>query len=122
MAFQAIGLNSADVLKESHLKEFSAKVGVNLVDGVELSEDEGFVTFRSNHPIMRAIDLARTTLHGPRWAYNNTDLLEPFYHFEHIFKEYENTNKPRQLSIYKVEKLLDALGYDLDAIARKSDD
>lgn len=36
--------------------------------------------------------------------------------------EYENTNKPRQLSIYKVEKLLDAMGYDLDAIARKRDD
>ena len=36
--------------------------------------------------------------------------------------EYENTTKPRQLSIYKVEKLLDALGYDLDAIARKRDD
>ena len=98
MAFQAIGLNSADVLKESHLKEFSAKGGVNLVDGVELSEDEGFVTFRSNHPIMRAIDLARTTLHGPRWAYNNTDLLEPFYHFEHIFKEYESFKEANHLT------------------------
>ena len=30
--------------------------------------------------------------------------------------EYENTNTPRQLSIYKVETILAALGYELDAI------
>lgn len=30
--------------------------------------------------------------------------------------EYENANVPRQLSIYKVETILAALGYELDAI------
>ena len=35
--------------------------------------------------------------------------------------EYENTNTPRQLSIYKVETILAALGYELDAI-KVSDD
>ena len=30
--------------------------------------------------------------------------------------EYENFNVPRELSIYKVETILAALGYELDAI------
>jgi len=30
--------------------------------------------------------------------------------------DYENTLEPRQLSIYKVERLLAELGYDLDAV------
>ena len=30
--------------------------------------------------------------------------------------DYENTIEPRQLSIYKVERLLSELGYDLDAV------
>ena len=30
--------------------------------------------------------------------------------------EYENSNVPRELSIYKVETILAALGYELDAI------
>lgn len=35
--------------------------------------------------------------------------------------EYENINVPRQLSIYKVETILAALGYELDAM-KVSDD
>jgi len=33
--------------------------------------------------------------------------------------DYENTLEPRQLSIYKVERLLSALGYELDAVLVK---
>ena len=93
LAFQLLGLNGAEVLKESHLTKFSQIVGVNLTESTENVEDEGFTTFRSNHPIMRAIDLARTTLQGPRWAYNNMELFETYYHFEHIFNEYEKFKK-----------------------------
>mgnify|MGYP003707583015 CR=1 FL=1 len=35
--------------------------------------------------------------------------------------DYENIHEPRQLSIYKVERLLEALGYDLDAVLAKKD-
>lgn len=30
--------------------------------------------------------------------------------------EYENTTQPRQLSIYRVEKILKVLGYELEAL------
>jgi DNA-binding XRE family transcriptional regulator len=33
--------------------------------------------------------------------------------------DYENISYPRQLSIYKVERLLKELGYDLDAVLAK---
>jgi len=33
--------------------------------------------------------------------------------------DYENMSYPRQLSIYKVERLLKELGYDLDAVLAK---
>ena len=35
--------------------------------------------------------------------------------------DYENIHEPRQLSVYKVERLLEALGYDLDAVLAKKD-
>ncbi len=54
LAFQLLGINGAEVLKETHLKKFSSIVGVNLTKSVTAVEDEGFLTFRSNHPIMRA--------------------------------------------------------------------
>ena len=97
LAFQLLGISGAEVVKETHLKEFSKIVGVNLTESIEAVEDEGFVTFRSNHPIMRAIDLARTTDHGPMWAYNRMDLVETSYHFKHIFSEYEKFKKQNGL-------------------------
>ena len=68
LAFQLLGISGAQVLKEEHLKTFSKRIGVNLTESIEAVEDEGFITFRSNHPIMRGIDLARTTELGPAWA------------------------------------------------------
>tara|TARA_R100001594_G_scaffold100148_1_gene134662 strand:+ start:11696 stop:11962 length:267 start_codon:yes stop_codon:yes gene_type:complete len=35
---------------------------------------------------------------------------------QRTISEYENTTNPRQLSIYKVEKILESLGYDLEAV------
>jgi len=35
--------------------------------------------------------------------------------------DYENMLDPRQLSIYKVERLLNEMGYDLDAVLVKKD-
>ena len=93
LAFQLLGISGAEVLKETHLKEFSGIVGVNLTESVTALEDEGFLTFRSNHPIMRAIDLARTTENGPVWAYNQMNLDVTSYHFKHIFSEYEKFKK-----------------------------
>ena len=97
LAFQLLGINGAEVLKETHLKEFSSIVGVNLTESVTAVEDEGFLTFRSNHPIMRGIDLARTTERGPMWAYNQMDLEVTSYHFNHIFSEYEKFKKQNGL-------------------------
>jgi len=97
LAFQLLGISGAEVLKETHLKEFSAIVGINLTESLLAVEDEGFLTFRSNHPIMRAIDLARTTEHGPQWAYNQTALDVTSYHFKHIFSEYEKFKKQNGL-------------------------
>jgi DNA helicase-2/ATP-dependent DNA helicase PcrA len=89
LAFRLLGLSGAEVLKETHLKEFGDIVGVNLTESVTAVEDEGFLTFRSNHPIMRAVDLARTTERGPMWAYNQMELNVTSYHFRHIYSEYE---------------------------------
>ena len=89
LAFQLLGISGAQVLKEEHLKTFSKRIGVNLTESIEAVEDEGFVTYRSNHPIMRAIDLARTTERGVMWAYNGSDLDITSYHFKLIFSEYE---------------------------------
>ena len=97
LAFQLLGISGAEVLKETHLKEFSSIVGVNLTESVEAVEDEGFLTFRSNHPIMRTIDLARTTELGPEWAYNRMELAETSYHFKHIFSEYEKFKRKNGL-------------------------
>ena len=97
LAFQLLGITGAEVLKETHLKEFSSIVGVNLTESLTAVDDEGFLTFRSNHPIMRAIDLARTTEHGPMWAYNQMDLDVTSYHFQHIFSEYEKFKKQNGL-------------------------
>tara|TARA_Y100001951_G_scaffold104317_1_gene115553 strand:+ start:1771 stop:3285 length:1515 start_codon:yes stop_codon:yes gene_type:complete len=97
LAFQLLGISGAEVLKETHLKEFSSIVGVNLTESIIAVEDEGFITFRSNHPIMRAIDLARTTDHGPQWAYNQMALDVTSYHFKHIFSEYEKFKKQNGL-------------------------
>jgi len=97
LAFQLLGISGAEVLKETHLKEFSSIVGVNLTESIIAVEDEGFLTFRSNHPIMRAIDLARTTEHGPQWAYNQMALDVTSYHFKHIFSEYEKFKKQNGL-------------------------
>jgi len=97
LAFQLLGITGAEVLKETHLKEFSSIVGVNLTESITAVEDEGFLTFRSNHPIMRAIDLARTTEHGPMWSYNQMELEVTSYHFQHIFSEYEKFKKQNGL-------------------------
>jgi len=50
------------------------------------------------------------------------ELADRTFLSQRTISEYENTSKPRQLSIYKVEKMLHAMGYDLDAIVRKRDD
>jgi DNA helicase-2/ATP-dependent DNA helicase PcrA len=97
LAFQLLGISGAEVVKETHLKEFSDIVGVNLTKNITAVEDEGFVTFRSNHPIMTAIDLARTTEHDPMWAYNQMALDVTSYHFKHIYLEYEKFKKQNGL-------------------------
>jgi DNA helicase-2/ATP-dependent DNA helicase PcrA len=89
LAFRVLGLSGAEVLGPKNLKEFSQKIGVDLtVNGTETIEDEGFAILRSNHPIMRCIDLARNTLQGPMYAYNFIELNGPYYEFEHIYNEY----------------------------------
>ena len=93
LAFQLLGISGAQVIKEEHLKSFSKIVGIDLTQILETVEDEGFQTFRSNHPIMRGIDLARTTERGPMWAYNQMDLEITSYHFKLIYSEYEKFKK-----------------------------
>jgi DNA helicase-2/ATP-dependent DNA helicase PcrA len=90
LAFQVLGMTGAQVLGDKGLRDFSHAAGVDLSsDGSERVSDDGFVILKSNNPIMRAIDLARNSLHGPRYAYNEVELFVPFYEFEHIYKEYE---------------------------------
>jgi DNA helicase-2/ATP-dependent DNA helicase PcrA len=99
LSFRLLGLSTDDVLQEAQLKEFSEKIGINLATGSDQSQEDGFTSFRSNHPIMRLIDLTRTTLQDPRICYNRSDVEEPRNVFLHVFSEYER---------YKLEnKLLD---------------
>jgi len=89
LAFLLLGLNNSDILSDSNLKEFGNTVGVDLSSTNESVEDDGFSILRSNHPIMRCIDIARNTLQGPEYAYNFCNLQMPLYEFEHLFKEYQ---------------------------------
>jgi superfamily I DNA/RNA helicase len=70
LAFLLLGMNNSEVLSESNLREFGKVVGVDLSSAQENVEDDGFSILRSNHPIMRCMDIARNTLKGPAYAYN----------------------------------------------------
>ena len=90
LAFLLLGMNTAEVLNDAHLKKFSERVGIDLtVGGVEQKEDDGFTVLRSNHPIMRSIDIARSSLKGAQFAYHNSELAIPLYEFEHVYDEYK---------------------------------
>jgi DNA helicase-2/ATP-dependent DNA helicase PcrA len=90
LAFQALGMANAQILGPRQLKEFGKKAGIDFTaEGVELTEDEGFAVMRSNHPVMRGIDLARNSLKGPQYAYNEIGLTITYYEFNHHYKEYE---------------------------------
>jgi DNA-binding XRE family transcriptional regulator len=49
------------------------------------------------------------------------DLAQRTKMSQRTISDYENINAPRQLSIYKVERLLLELGYDLNAVLMKKD-
>ena len=66
---------------------------MDLTTGSGNVEDEGFMYFRSSHPVMRCIDLARSTLQGPEASYRTGGLFIAFYEFKHIFDEYEKFKK-----------------------------
>lgn len=100
LAFRLLGFSVSDVMKEAHLKEFSKHIGVNLVESNEFIDEEGFSAYRSNHPVMRLIDLSRTTLLGPRTIYNQSQLQEPRHLFLHIFSEYERFKQQHRLVDY----------------------
>lgn len=90
LAFQMLGLSGSQVLSDRNLKDFSKTTGVDLSSGgTEHISDDGFVLLKSNNPTMRAIDLARNSLRGVRYAYNVTELAIPYYEFEHLFDEYK---------------------------------
>tara|TARA_R110001606_G_scaffold198544_1_gene346026 strand:- start:183 stop:1706 length:1524 start_codon:yes stop_codon:yes gene_type:complete len=90
LAFQCLGMSSADVLGDKGLKGFSKETGVDLSsNGAEHIADDGFTVLKSNNPIMRAFDLARNSLRGIQYAYNVAELTIPYYEFEHLYKEYE---------------------------------
>tara|TARA_R100001443_G_scaffold107141_1_gene116859 strand:- start:12059 stop:13582 length:1524 start_codon:yes stop_codon:yes gene_type:complete len=90
LAFQMLGLSGSQVLNDRNLKDFSKTTGVDLSSGgTEHISDDGFVLLKSNNPTMRAIDLARNSLRGVRYAYNVTELSIPYYEFEHLFDEYK---------------------------------
>ena len=97
LAFQTLGLTAAEVLKEAHLKEFGHLMGLDLTSGVEKGEDDGFIPLRSNHPLMRCIDLSRNMLQDPAQTYNSTQLSYPFYEVQHIFQEYAKFKQSRGL-------------------------
>lgn len=89
LAFLLLGMNNSEVLSESNLREFGKVVGLDLSSAQENVEDDGFSILRSNHPIMRCMDIARNTLKGPAYAYNFCNLQMPLYEFEHLYKEYQ---------------------------------
>ena len=97
LAFFLMGYNASEILKESHLKEFSEKIGVDITTGSGIEQDDGFQVFRSNHPIMRCIDLARSTLWGPETTYRASELYIAYYEFKHIFDEYHKFKKTNRL-------------------------
>jgi DNA helicase-2/ATP-dependent DNA helicase PcrA len=90
LAFQMLGLSGSQVLSDRNLHDFGKTTGIDLLSsGTEHISDDGFTLLKSNNPTMRAIDLARNTLRGPRHAYNVTELSIPYYEFEHLFHEYQ---------------------------------
>ena len=90
LAFQMLGLSSSQILNDRNLRDFGKTTGVDLSSGgTEHVSDDGFISLKSNNPTMRAIDLARNSMRGPRYAYNVTELQIPFYEFEHLFAEYQ---------------------------------
>ena len=90
LAFQCLGMSSADVLGDKGLKSFSEQTGIDIhSNGAEQVVDDGFKLLKSNNPVMRAIDLARNSMLGIRYAYNEAGLSIPYYEFEHVYKEYE---------------------------------
>ena len=97
LAFLLMGYNASEILKESHLKEFSEIIGVDITTGSGIEHDDGFQIFRSNHPIMRCIDLARSTLQGPEQTYRVSELFVAYYEFKHIFDEYHKFKKSNGL-------------------------
>ena len=97
LAFLLMGYNASEILKESHLKEFSEIIGVDITTGSGIEHDDGFQIFRSNHPIMRCIDLARSTLQGPEPIYRVSELSVAYYEFKHIFDEYHKFKKSNGL-------------------------
>jgi len=98
LAFRLLGMTSSDVLSEKHLKDFSERVGADLSQGAQLTEDGGFSVFKSDHPIMRVIDLARTTELGPEAAYNCSQIHEPRHFFMHVYEEYDAFKKQNNLT------------------------
>jgi len=97
LAFRLLGLASSDVLSEKHLKDFSNTIGIDLSQGTRNEEDEGFAVFRSDHPMMRVVDLARTTELGPEVSYNCSQLHEPRHLFLHVYNEYAAFKKQNNL-------------------------
>ena len=90
LAFFALGMTGAEILGDKGLRNFAGEVGVDLIStGFEHIADDGFALMKSSNPIMRAFDLARNSLMGTQYAYNESELDIPFYEFEHLYKEYE---------------------------------
>jgi len=97
LAFRLLGMATSDVLSEKHLKEFSNTVGIDLSQGTKNNDEDGFTIFRSDHPMMRVADLARTTELGPEGAYNISQLHEPRHLFLYVYAEYEAFKKQHNL-------------------------
>ena len=90
LAFQMLGMTSSQVLGTRGLQSFENQSGLNLTrEGNEFVNDDGFVLLKSNNPKMRAVDLARNSMKGIKYAYNFSELDIPFYEFEHLYNEYE---------------------------------